>query len=71
VTCSTCAFFDRNDNATGLCRLVPPTVIPAQHLDGSVRQTKPFTTWPLVRNNDWCGEHVDGDWKVEVRKTTP
>lgn len=59
ISCQTCKWFDRANTDTGLCRLIPPTVIPAQMKDKRTGEdrTKPFTAWPLVRNLDWCGDH--------------
>lgn len=62
--CDSCVYYDQmNQGPTGICRLNPPTVIPTQigehhqvgDMSKGVRTTKPFTTWPIVRKDDWCG----------------
>lgn len=64
--CHKCMWFDpmNGGSVTGICRLVPPTVIPTQMNnpdDREQRTTKPFTTWPIVRRDDWCGKYAKGD----------
>lgn len=66
-------WFDRmNGQPVGLCRVVPPTVIPSDldEPDHHGRLTKPFTTWPIVREDDWCAKYERSDdvpWKVQPR----
>ena len=57
--CPDCDFFDplpSEQHGQGLCRYRPPVVIPVQSATPSKGAlSKPFTTWPIVRNSDWCG----------------
>ena len=50
-SCATCMFFDGDHGGTlmgeGLCRGVPPTVLPGDE--------KCQTIWPTVNKDDWCG----------------
>lgn len=53
VGCASCFFFSpnpRNGSAKGQCRSRAPVLDMAP--DG------PRTIWPLVRPEDWCGEHA-------------
>lgn len=49
-TCQTCRF----NTKEGECRRYPPVT------------TGAVTTWPLVRDPDWCGEH-----RAKSRGCTP
>ncbi len=54
VGCATCAFFSPSTatyaRGSGQCRRHAPLL----------EQTErgPRTTWPLVRDTNWCGEHA-------------
>lgn len=64
MRCDHCLWFDRmGKQKVGLCRVAPPVVIPTELEDPDEhgRLSKPFTTWPIVRENDWCGQYTRGD----------
>lgn len=48
--CEYCRFFDTYNNAKGLCRRYPPSVVSSEY---SVSE---LTVYPEVTTDDWCGE---------------
>lgn len=52
--CETCRFFSANERLPGMgqCRRRSPYFVPSLE--------KHRTQWPLVRTNNWCGEHEAG-----------
>ena len=50
-TCDNCRFFDKS-GSTGYCLRYPPTVVPCYQRDS-------YTKYPVVRCNEWCGEHKE------------
>nr|WP_314258832.1 hypothetical protein [uncultured Devosia sp.] len=53
-TCNSCVFFeDHSDASAGVCRAHPP-------VPSSVESNKPAAIWPLVKTDDWCGQHTAG-----------
>lgn len=62
LSCTTCVWFEsmtQRHKGHGLCRLNPPVVIPRVESGptGSGIITKAHTSFPYVRESDWCGEH--------------
>lgn len=64
LSCTSCVWFEPMNNKStghGLCRLNPPVVIPRIESNqvGNMQQmmTKAHTSFPYVRESDWCGEH--------------
>lgn len=57
VFCETCAFFrpERSQGFTGRCRARPPVPVFMPESDG---KPKVRSMWPIVRSDDWCGEHA-------------
>jgi hypothetical protein len=55
--CDGCIYFkaDRGDGYFGECRRRAP--LPARETDREQEQIR-FATWPLVRAEDACGEHM-------------
>jgi len=55
-TCGNCRWHD--DEA---CRRNPPHAtaipVPVQSLQGMRMQLQNIAVWPMVRAEDWCGEH--------------
>lgn len=45
-TCETCRFFLNNGILVSRCRRYPPWI-----------ECEDQTSWPIVRRDDWCGEH--------------
>ena len=63
--CTQCRFsrtFDREDNTRidRFCQRYPPALLPdvsgGGNSDGIDIETTPSTTFPLVEDDDWCGE---------------
>jgi hypothetical protein len=48
VICGTCRYFEADTSVVGSCRRYAPHAT-------DTRSRKP---WPLVRVQDWCGEHL-------------
>lgn len=66
--CTACSFFDAdvNPDAThaGLCRRYAPTpgiMGHAQARSAEDVNLAKFAAWPIVGDQDWCGEWVGGD----------
>lgn len=61
--CPTCRWFEpmaskRVGVVHGLCRKAPPVVISRVETQGvGILVTKAHTSFPYVRETDWCGEH--------------
>lgn len=60
-TCTTCAFRDDAGGGEAICRRNPPQnglfPRPIRTLQGDAVAPHPVTSWPMVREDDWCGEH--------------
>lgn len=64
-SCSTCKFVVPGGGTDLACHFNPPqaTVIlaPRRTLQGDTLQPTPVTTWPLVRESEWCGK-----WEPQI-----
>ena len=63
--CEDCKFYDDFTENAGFCRrnapvafFIPEKIKPETNEEKSKREQleSVITTWPTVRNNDWCGE---------------
>lgn len=52
MNCSTCKFWERDDQIgpRGRCRCYPPSSPPT-------RATKEYSGWVRTHDKDWCGAH--------------
>lgn len=56
VRCPKCKYYERRKSAQdGICRLKPPSVGTTIDVKGVGRLE---TSWPIVKDTDWCGEHT-------------
>lgn len=55
--CSTCKFYNLDDQLMGWCRRYPPVFHPSDDLTGS-EAVHPayYAQFPRVDPDDWCGE---------------
>lgn len=53
-TCETCRYHDR-----GQCKRFPPIMVPWPRDNQHPIMYEPATTWPLVEEDDWCGEYSE------------
>lgn len=47
ISCESCAYWDYQDDSSGLCRFNPPSA-----------ETQKL--WPTTGNGDWCGQYRRG-----------
>lgn len=53
--CSTCRHFTIQHGAYGECRRMPPTA----RIDPRAFNFESRAWWPIVRNDEWCGEYAE------------
>lgn len=55
-TCSSCFFWDQDDENSGTCHASPPTVVALLNSEGNLA---PVTVFPATSDDEWCGEHLE------------
>jgi hypothetical protein len=55
-TCSSCFFWDQDDEGSGTCHARPPTVVALLDSKGDLT---PVTVFPATAEDEWCGEHQE------------
>ena len=60
-TCSECKFFDSRGKGSGsICRRHAPSTVRYAH--------SPYIEWPVVKDDDWCGEFKHKKYKSKADK---
>jgi len=66
ITCLSCAYFARLDEAVGDCRIRPPEVLAPLLAENpssfdlpepTAKRLLKATRFPVVSDADWCGQH--------------
>ena len=55
-TCSSCFFWDQDDENSGTCHASPPTVVALLNSEGNLA---PVSVFPATSDDEWCGEHLE------------
>lgn len=59
ASCDTCVFFEPGRNGfTGRCKRNPPSHVVDPNNHGERLSDKVRSMWPIVRADEWCGEHA-------------
>jgi hypothetical protein len=61
--CKGCEFWHSTDSLEGICRRLPPTVLPYLYEEHGEVVTDIITRYPTTDYNEWCGE-----WKPGSRR---
>jgi len=64
--CMRCDFFEPQDDLVGECRRMAPRPVAASGLDFNDPDAM-MALWPVVSQDDWCGEFVEASRNRSVR----
>jgi hypothetical protein len=73
-TCETCPYWtDPDKNEFGECRVVAPTLTPAELAVRIYDDTNgmEYGAWPTTYFDSWCGQHPDFPAYIAARKAQP